>query len=77
MVKTNGKVYLLPARRMRGEGISLGLRGIFSVRNLWEASVRPLMEGVVEIRSTNTCAAPVATMSEATRASRAWTRTYR
>jgi hypothetical protein len=76
MVKANGKVYFLPARRMRGEGTSLGLRGIFSVRNLWEASVRPLMEGVVVSRSTNTCAVPVATISGPTQAHLAWASGY-
>lgn len=32
--------------------------GIFRVRNLWAASVRPVMEGVVERRSTKTWAVP-------------------
>ena len=63
MVKTKGKVYFWPARRMGGEGRSAGLIGIFRVRNLCEASVRPLMEGVVDNRSTKACAVPVQVIS--------------
>ena len=58
-MKENGKVYFLPARRIGGEGKSAGLRGILSIRNLCDASVRPLMEGVVESLSTKTWAVPV------------------